>query len=165
MSNEAKANAAAILTGRVEFLAAARRLIDDTRYNASLLTQSLDTKVFGDPSFAEAVKRFLLLRRNARLRVLVVSPQHAVRAPHALLELGRTWVSRVEVRECAPGKPVPSEEILLADGRLLLERNGTDAMEARLIRDDPMAARERQRRFDNFWDHAVPSIELRKLRL
>lgn len=154
-----------VLQGRVEFLAAARRLVADTRYNASLLTQQLDARVFGDASFAEAVKQFLLLQRNARLRVLVVQAQAAVRAPHALVELGRLMASRVEFREFAPSKPTPSEEWLLADGRLLLERNGHEVLEARLLREDPSTARERQRRFDNLWDHALPSAELRRLRL
>lgn len=154
-----------LLTGRIEFLAAARRLIADTRYNASLLTQQLDPRIFGDASFAESVKQFLLLQRNARLRVLVVRSQLAARGPHALVDLGRLMSSRVEFREFAPGKPAPGEELLLADGRLLLERNGHEALEARLIREDPSTARERQRRFDNLWDHAVPSIELRRLRI
>ncbi len=157
--------AAATLNGRIEFLAAAKRLISDTRYNASLLTQVMDPRVFGDATFADAVKQFLLLQRNARLRVLVAQPQLAVRGPHALVDLGRLLASRVEFREFAPGKIAPAEEMLLADGRLLLERSSADALEARLIREDPMTARERQRRFDNLWDHAVPSIELRRLSL
>ena len=154
-----------LLNGRVEFLAAARRLIGDTRYNASLMTQVLDPRIFGDASFADAVKQFLLLQRNARLRVLVAQPMLAVRGPHALVELGRVLASMVEFREFAPGKVAPTEEMLLADGRLLLERSSADALEARLVRDDPSLARERQRRFDNLWDHAVPSIELRRLRI
>lgn len=157
--------AVALLNGRTEFLSAARRLIADTRYNASLLTQQLDARVFGDASFADAAKQFLLLHRHARLRVLVVNPKPATRGPHALLELGRMMPSRIEFREFAPGKVLPSEELLLADGRLLLERSSADALESRLIREDPITARERQRRFDALWDHAVPSIELRRLRI
>lgn len=157
------APAAVLLTGRVEFLAAARRLLMDTRYNASLLSQELDPKVFGDASFADAVRHFLLLHRHARLRVLVAHPSRAVKSPHALVELGRLLTSRIEFREFAPGKPLPQEEMLLADGRLLLERGGHEALEAKLVREDPATARERQRRFDNLWDHAVPSAELRRL--
>ena len=153
------------LTGRIEFLAASRRLILDTRYNASLLTQVIDPRVFGDASFAAAVQQFLLLQRNARLRVLVARPQQALRGPHALIDLGRLMASRVEFREFAPDKPAPAEEMLLGDGRLLLERSSADALEARLIRDDASTARERQRRFDNLWDHSVPSAELRRMRL
>lgn len=153
------------LTGRIEFLAAARRLLSDTRYNASLLTQELDPRIFGDVSFVDATRQFLLLHRHARLRVLVARPQRAARGPHGLVDLARLLASRVEFREFATGRPVPTEEMLLADGRLLLERNGADALEARLIRDDPPTARERQRRFDNLWDHAVPSSELRRLRI
>ena len=153
------------LNGRVEFLAAARRLLADTRYNASLLSQQLDARVFGDVSFADAAKQFLLLRPHARLRVLVAHPRPATRGPHALVDLGRVLASRIEFREFAPGKVAPSEELLLADGRLLLERNGHEALEARLLREDPLTARERQRRFDNLWDHAVPSAELRRLRI
>lgn len=166
MSESAPTSAeATLLNGRIEFLAAARRLISDTRYNASLLTQVLDPRIFGDVSFADAVKQFLLLQRNARLRVLVAQPLLAVRGPHALVDLGRVLASMVEFREFAPGKPAPREEMLLADGRLLLERSSADALESRLIRDNPAIARERQRRFDNLWDHAVPSVELRRLRL
>ena len=152
-------------TGRSEFLAAARRVISETRYNASLLSVGLDPRIFGDASFADAVKQFLLLRRNAHMRILVAQPQLATRGPHALVDLGRMLSSRVEFREFAPGRPLPTEEVLLADGRLLLERNGADALESRLIQNDPMTTRERQRRFDNLWDHAVPSAELRRLRI
>lgn len=161
----AAATGPALLSGRIEFLAAARRLVTDTRYNASLFTQRLDPRVFGDRTFADAVKQLLLMQRYAHLRVLVVEPQQATRAPHALLELGRLLTSRIEFREVAPGRPAPPDEWLLADGRLLLERNGNEAVDARLFRDDPATARERQRRFDNLWDHAVPSAELRRLRL
>ena len=153
------------LTGRIEFLAAARKLVSETRYNASLQSAALDPRIFGDASFADAVKQFLLLQRNARLRVLVAYPQLAVRGPHALLDLGRLMPSRMEFREFAPGRPLPQEELLIADGRLLLERSTPDAMEARLIREDPMTTRERQRRFDTLWDHSVPSAELRRLRI
>lgn len=153
------------LNGRIEFLAAARRLLMDTRYNASLLTQELDPRVFGEVSFADATRHLLLLHRHARLRVLVVRPQRAAQGPHALVELGRMLASRVEFREFAPGRPAPVGEMLLADGRLLLERSSADALESRLIREEPLVARERQRRFDNLWDHAVPSAELRRMRI
>lgn len=157
--------ASVTLTGRNEFLSAARRLIADTRYNASLLTQQLDPRVFGDAHFAEAVKQFLLLHAHARFRVLVAQPKLAVRGPHALVDLGRLLASRVEFREFGPQQSIPASEMLLADGRLLLERNSADALEARLTRNDPLVARERQRQFDALWDHAVPSIELRRLRI
>lgn len=154
-----------ILSGRIEFLAAARRLVAETRYNLSLLTQTLDPTVFGDVSFADAVKQLLLLRRNAQLRVLVVEPQHAARSPHALVELGRMMLSRVEFREFAPDRKAPASEMLIVDGRQLLERSTAQDVDARLITDEPLTARERQRRFDALWDHAVPSAELRRMRI
>ncbi len=153
------------LSGRAEFLAAALRLISETHDQLSLLTQALDPRVFGEVSFADAIKQFLLSRRSARLRVLVAQPQLAVRGPHALVDLGRLLVSRVEFREFAPDNPAPAEEMLLADGRLLLERNGADSLAARLLLNQPQTARAQQRRFDTFWDYAVPSMELRRLRL
>lgn len=163
--SEPLAAAAVTLSTRKEFLSAARRLITDTRYNASLLTQQLDPRVFGDTHFAETAKQFLLLHAHARFRVLVAQPRLAARGPHALVDLGRVLASRVEFREFAPQQAIPSGEMLLADGRLLLERSGADALESRLVLGDPALARERQRQFDALWDHALPSIELRRLRI
>ncbi len=163
MSDSAPPPLVVTLTGHQPLLVAACGLLADCHHDLSLLTQALDPRVFGDASFVEAAKQFLLVRRNARLRVLVAQPQQAMRGRHPLVELGRLLASRVEFREFAPGRPAPMEEMLLADGRLLLERNSADALEARLIRDDPATARERQRRFNLLWDHALPSMELRRL--
>lgn len=152
---------ATTLSGRQEFLAAARQLFAEARDQACLLTRALDPAVFGDASLAETVKQFLLQHQRIRLRVLVAEPQRAVRAPHALLELGRVLSSRVEFRQFADDQPIPAQELLLIDDRSLLERDGPEALEARLSH-DPLIARERQRRFDALWDQALPSMELRR---
>ena len=153
------------LNGRREFLAAACQLMLDCHHSACLLSQGLDPHVFGEPSFAEAVKQFLLSHDQTRLRVLVVQPQRATQVPHALVELGRRLSSRVEFREFSREQAAHTAEMLITDGRLLLERASDEALEARLIRNDASTARERQSQFDHFWEYALPSPELRQLSL
>lgn len=157
--------APALLSGRVEFLSAARRVVMEARYGLSLLSDELDPRVFGHESFADAVRHFALLNRHARMRVLVTRPQRAAKGPHSLLDLGRTLPSRVEFREVSSSKAIPAHEWLIADGRLLLERSAADALESRLDLENPMAARERQRKFDHYWNEGSPSLELRRLRV
>lgn len=154
-----------LVTGGAAFLEHAVRLVEAARLELVICSAMLDRRVYGDETFIDRVRRFVLQHRRARLRVLVGQPQAAMRASHRLVELGRALSSRIEFRQPAEERQLPADEYLIADERVQLIRATPEQLEARYFADAPMAARLQLRVFNALWEEAVPAREFSELRI
>lgn len=154
-----------VVEGRAAYAHAARIVVGCARFGLCILSQELEPNSYGTPNFADSVKTLVLMQKQARLRVLVGHGRTAARGPHSLVELGRIVTSRIEFRELPPNRKPDVAELVIADGRVLLERRGSNDMQGYLYTQAPHTARERQRRFDVLWEDALPCQDLRRLSL
>ena len=155
----------AVASGSTEFLTRLVEMTRSARMHISLLSQTLDRRIYGNEDFLTPLQSFLLQHERARLRVLVRTPEAAMRSGHRLVELGRKLSSRVEFREIQPEHRVIEREYVIVDERSLLLRESPQELDARYYSDAPMLAREQLREFENLWQESPPSAELRALRI
>ena len=155
-----------LVTGIENFAARATQMVSAAKMEVALLTQELDRRIYGSGVFTESLRRFVLQHSHTRVRVLVNSTQLAIANSPRLVEFGRSMTSFVEFRELLPNRQqVVREEVLIADGRLMLERESPSDLEAKFHGASPGAARLKLKSFDLLWDESVPAQELRKLSL
>ena len=157
---------AQLLQGRAAYAAQALQLVRGARQELLLRSDSLEAALYGGEAFAESVKQFLLGSERARLRLLVLKPQAALRNAAQLIELCRRLSSKVELREPSPEQgPIDPCDWLIADRRALLERIGPEALQSQFWPQEPRRGKTRGEDFDTLWNEAQPSPELRNLSL
>jgi hypothetical protein len=153
-----------LLTGTADFAARATQMVGGARMEIALLTQDLDRRVYGSALFTEALRRFVLQHSHTKVRVLVNATQSAMANSPRLVEFGRSLTSFVEFRELLPQRQqAVREEVLIADGRVMLYRESPGDLEARYYGASPGEVRLKLKAFDQLWDESVPAQELRKL--
>lgn len=152
-----------VVEGLAAYAHAARIVVGSARFGVSILSEDLEAGSYGVPSFADAVKNLVLLQRHAKLRVLVRNSRTAASRSHGLVELARIVTSRIEFRDLPVDRNPGVAEMVIADGRVLLERRHSGDLQGFLYTQSPPTARERQRSFDALWDEALPSQEFRRL--
>lgn len=142
-------------------------LAGDARYRICLLSEALDTELYGSRALAGALQRFLLDNDRARLQVLVADEQRAVAQRHMhLIELGRRLSSRVGFRQLPPEHAkLDTGEWIIADETGLLERPLTRTAAAQYWRHAPLRARQRHKTFAELWELSSPSSALRALNI
>jgi hypothetical protein len=153
-----------LVTSVADFAARATQMVSGARNEVALLTQELDRRVYGSGIFTESLRRFVLQHSHTRVRILVNSTQLAMANSPRLVEFGRSLTSFVEFRELlSERRQVIREELLIADGRVMLSRESPGDLEAKFYGASPGLARLRVKDFDLLWDESVPAQELRKL--
>ncbi len=138
-------------------------LLHQCKASLCLYSRDLDRLLLDDQEIIDAFRRIALAGRGADLRILVQNLEPALRYGHRLLNLAHRMTSAIQVR-------VPSREDLRYPAAFMLtDRQGY------LYR--PLAARfdgeantghigrhnELQTYFNEVWDRAEPSPELRQL--
>lgn len=129
------------------------QLLSLTRSAERLLTiwsDDLNSGLLDNPGFLEAIKRFVLARRHARVRILTRQlPDHSA-GQHALLAMAERLPASFEVRAIAtPG--LDAAELLLADDRGVLYRIHMDRWDGMAGLNDPLVARFYMAQFDAAW--------------
>lgn len=122
----------------------------------TIWSSDLNSGLLETPGFLEAVKRFVLARRHARVRILTRQmPAPAADEPrNALLAMAERLPASFEVRTIAnPG--LDAGELLLADERGVLYRIHMDRWDGMADLNDPLVARFYMTLFDAAWRTAL----------
>jgi len=153
-----------LLIGVADFAARATQMVSEAKMEIALLSQDLDRRIYGSGIFGESLRRFVMQHSHTKVRVLVNATQMAVANSPRLVELGRSLSSFVEFRELqASRQQVVREELLIADGRVMLQRETSSDLEAKFYGASPHLARLRLKDFNLLWDESETAQELRKL--
>ena len=103
-----------------------------------------------DPGFLEAIKRFVLSRRQARVRILTPQLPSQDEHKHALLAMAERLPASIEIRTAShPG--LDASELLLADDRGIYYRIHIDRWDGMADQHDPMVARFYLAQFNSAW--------------
>ncbi len=140
-------------------------LIEQARRTLSIYTQDLEPWLYNHSSIQQACSNFLLAHPRNRLRILVGDSSRAVKQGHRLVTLARRLTSNLAIRKLHLDYPAQTCTFLIADDCGLLVRPEPDQFAGHALYRDPGRARQRQRLFDNAWDHSLSDPDLRSFLL
>ena len=154
-----------VLAAKEDTLAAAIEIAAVAQRGLAILTPDLEPGVYDHELFLEIVKRLVLAKRFARVRVLIAEPQRTIRLGNRLVGLGRRLNTYIEFRNVHEDYREHREAFLLADDVALLYRINHARWEGIADTYEPAVARRYLNLFEEIWTASETSQELRQLRI
>ncbi|HEY5623451.1 MAG TPA: hypothetical protein VIV14_06790 [Gammaproteobacteria bacterium] len=128
----------------------------------TILTPDLEPEIYDHEAFLEALKRFILARGFARVRVLITDPVRAMKSGNEFVNMGRRLNSYIEFRNAKEQFRGREEAFCIADEHALVYRVDGTRWEGMVDTNEPAVARKHLEQFDELW-HACeiePTLRL-----
>jgi hypothetical protein len=152
-----------VLTTRDDVRSAVAELIGYAERGLAILTHDLEPDIYDHAVFLERLKRFILARSFARVRVLIVHPERTMKLGNDFVTMGRRLNSYIEFRNVKPEFRDCHDAFCIADDKAILYRADARRWDGMLARDDTVA-RSYLERFDQLWQNCELETELRQQR-
>ncbi len=147
-----------------EVRAAVAELIGHAERGLAILTQDLEPDIYDHDIFLETLKKFILARSFARVRVLIVHPERTMKLGNEFVTMGRRLNSYIEIRHAKPEHRDCPDAFCVADDRALVYRPDAKCWNGMLAL-EPELAQTYLERFDQLWQACEHEPEQRQLRL
>jgi len=131
----------------------------------SILTHDLEPEIYDHDDFLNTLKRFILARSFARVRVLILDPARAILTSSRFVTMARRLNTYIEFRNVKPEYRTHSEAFLIADEQALVYRARAESWEGMSDTYEPAVARLYLNTFDTIWNACEIEPELRQLQL
>lgn len=154
-----------VLSGKGEFADAVAAVAAVAARSLAIFTPDLEHGVYDSKQFLETVKRLVLSRSHARIRVLVSDPERVQLNVNRFLHVGRRLSTFIEFRRLAESSQDRGDAFLIADGVALVYRARADRWEGIADTCEPRMARRYLGEFDQLWQHAENAREIGELRI
>ncbi len=135
---------------------AATRVAQCAQRLLTLHTHDLEPSIYEHPPFLNAVKRLVLGRRFAKVRVLIVDPARVHFEHNAFITLARKLTSYIEIRHADAAHRSDPSSYIVADDTAFLCRLHESRWEGVSHIRAPLAARAFLDRFDVGWIASSP---------
>lgn len=129
----------------------------------AILTPDLEPDIYDHDDFLETLKRFVLARSFARVRVLISDPLRTLKTGNRFVDMGRRLNSYIEFRNLKPEFRHHSDAFCVADDVAILYRARADRWDGMLGTHERAVARKYLNIFDELWHACEIESELRKL--
>jgi hypothetical protein len=117
----------------------------------SIYTPDLEPELYDQNGFLEIVKRFVLARRFAKVRVLLSDSGRLLRDNNRFIAMGRRLSSCIDIRAAV----IPAREracgYLIGDDRAIVYRVHSDRWDGVADLNNPPVARQYLDEFDEIW--------------
>jgi hypothetical protein len=117
----------------------------------SLYTPDLEPDLYDQNSFLEIVKRFVLARRFAKVRVLLGDTGRLLRDSNRFIAMGRRLTSCIDIRPAAMPAKQRACGYLIADDRAIVYRVNSERWDGVADLNNPPVARQYLDEFDEIW--------------
>lgn len=154
-----------VLSGKREFAAAVADVAAVAARSLAIFTPDLEHGIYDTKPFLETVKRLVLSRSHARIRVLVSDPDRVQLSVNRFLHVGRRLSTFIEFRRLAESFQERSDTFLVADNAALVYRARADRWEGVADTREPRMARRYLGEFDQMWQHSETAQEIGELRI
>lgn len=154
-----------VLSGKQEFAEAVTDVAGVATRSLAIFTPDLEHGVYDSSRFLEAIKRLVLSRSHARIRVLISDPGRIQHTVNRFLYVGRRLSTFIEFRHLPESYQGRSDAFLIADDAALVYRAKADRWEGIMDSHEPRVARVYLLQFDEMWQNSEPAGELREFRL
>ncbi|HEX6637071.1 MAG TPA: hypothetical protein VF033_05400 [Steroidobacteraceae bacterium] len=132
----------------------------------SIYTPDLEPDLYDQNSFLEIVKRFVLARRFAKVRVLLSDSGRLLRDNNRFIAMGRRLTSCIDIRPViSPAGPRTHGHpgaYLIADDRAIVYRVHLDRWDGVADLNNPPVARQYLDDFDEIWHASAPDEQARQ---
>lgn len=159
------ASTRSILTTLAEVRDASLAVARSAQRQLSIYTQDLEPLVYGEEPFLEAIKRLVLARSYAKVRVLLADPSRAVVDNNRFLILARRLTSCIDMRSIIAQNPGGAGAFIIADDRATVYRLQASRWDGISDMNDPAVARRYLNFFDEVWQASAPDPQLRQMQM
>jgi hypothetical protein len=128
----------------------------------SIFTADLEPLIYGEEPFIEAIKRLVLARSYAKVRVLLADPSRAMVDNNRFLALARRLHSCIDMRTMSPEYPASAGAFIIADDKALVCRQQIDRWDGIAELNDPTVVRRYLNFFDEVWNLSMQESQLRQ---
>lgn len=130
-----------------------------------ILTPDLEPDIYDHDDFLETLKRFVLARSFARVRVLISEPARSMKIGNRFVDMGRRLNSYIEFRNVKPEYRNRTEAFCIADDLAIVYRARSDSWEGMSDTYEPAVARKYLDIFDELWQACEVDSDTRQLRV
>jgi hypothetical protein len=150
-----------VLTSKAEVKAAVIEATSNANRALAILTPDLEPEIYDQEDFLEALKRFILARGFARVRVLITQPSRTLKSGNNFVTMARRLNSYIEFRNLRPELGVREDAFFIADEQAIIYRARIDSWDAMSDPCEPAIARYYLDSFDELWHACATEPELR----
>jgi hypothetical protein len=154
-----------VLTTVEEVRAAVIQVTGVANRTLSILTHDLEPEVYDHDDFLETLKKFILARTFARVRVLILEPTRVVLSASRFVAMGRRLNSYIEFRRALPDLAEHPEAFFIADEHALVYRARAETWDGVSDTYEPAVARMYLSKFEALWNACEIEHEVRQLQV
>jgi hypothetical protein len=154
-----------ILTSVADVRAAVMQVTAVANRTLSILTHDLEPEIYDHDDFLETLKKFILARTFARVRVVILEPARVVLSASRFVAMGRRLNSYIEFRRVTPDLSGHPEAFFIADEHALVYRARAEAWEGISDTYEPAVARMYLSKFETIWNACEIEPEIRRLQI
>jgi hypothetical protein len=154
-----------VLSTVEEVRAAVVEVVSLANRGLTILTHDLEPQIYDHDDFLETLKKFILARSFARVRVLILDPNRVIKTGSRFVTMGRRLNSYIEFRNVKPEYRTHSEAFCIADELALVYRARAESWEGMSDTYEPAVARIYLSTFDTIWNACEIEPELRRMQI
>ena len=151
-----------ILTDKDEYKTAVIDALSNASRTLAILTPDLEPEIYDQNDFLEALKRFILARGFARVRVLVTQPSRSLKAGNQFVSMADRLNSYIEFRHLRPEIGTRDDAFFIADERAIVYRTNFSSWDGMSDPCEPAVARYYLDAFDELWHACATEAEQRR---
>ena len=152
-----------IVTTMPEVRAASLQVAQSAQRLLSIFTHDLEPLIYGEEPFLEAIKRLVLARSYAKVRVLLADPSRAMVANNRFLALARRLTSCIDMRTMSQEYAASAGAFIIADDKALVYRLQADGWDGIADMNDPAVVRRYLTFFDEVWNMSMQESQMRQM--
>ena len=130
-----------------------------------IASYDLDSRIYSNSEFADALASFVRGHRDARVDILVWKTAPAVKQGHRLIDLAQRLTSSIHIHEPDRVHKDFIESFMVVDGTAYFRRPLADRFDGVAQPHAPLIARDLRERFLEMWERSTPCSEFRRLRI
>jgi len=140
-----------IVSGKAEMRAAIVDVVTQARRSLVILTPNLEPEFYEHVDFLDALKRFVLARTYARVRVLITQPERTMKSGNQFVQVGQRLSSYIKFRNLASELRPVNEAWCIADASALVYRADYASGEGIVDTHAPEIAKRYLEQFEKLW--------------
>jgi hypothetical protein len=154
-----------VLTNVAEVRAAVIQVTGVANRTLSIMTHDLEPDVYDHDDFLETLKKFILARSFARVRVLILEPARVLLSASRFVAMGRRLNSYIEFRRVTPELSEHPDAFFIADDHGLVYRARAESWDGVSDTYAPAVARMYLSKFETLWNACEIEPEVRQLQI
>jgi len=150
-----------ILSTLDEYRATVAELATRAHRSLSIYTPDLEPLLYDQDSFLEPMKRLVLARSHARLRVLISDPGRVSREPNRFMQMARRLTSYIDLHNVSTEYRNNPCSFIVADDKAIAYRQQSSRWDGIVEFNDVALVRRYLAYFDEVWAGSLIQPELR----